>query len=47
MDAQALAAPVPGQLLVLLSRLHRQEELPPENAAVPDAPRLSSGDADL
>ena len=47
MDAQALAAPVPGRLLVLLSRLHRQEGLPPDNGTMPDAPRLSSGDADL
>lgn len=41
LDAQALAAPVPGSLLVLLSRLHRRED---HSIDVPDIPGIESND---
>lgn len=55
LDVQALTAPVPGTLLVLLSRLHRREEAVPGLEAFPGAPdplsggptALSSRDPDL
>ncbi len=46
-DAQALSAPVPGQLLVLLSRLHRTESSPMDTLGSDGSGRLPSRDADL
>lgn len=47
LDVQALTAPVPGTLLVLLSRLHRREEAVAGLEVLPGAAPEASGLAAL